>query len=173
MYSRLLRATLVATSLAPVLLTIAFSCFWSGGLSFEVYGWFGGALLLVILGFLILSFGTRRLEVFSEGIVAIKNGEAEVVTFLLAYLLPLLGGTTPTIDYGITTYVALILIFVFWKSTSFCFNPVLMFLGYYIYEITSENHVTYILLTRRILRGVPKNNLKFVRLAEYVFLEKE
>jgi len=173
MYSKLIRTILIATALAPILLTVSFNLFNNFGPSLEAFGWLGGAISLVILAFFILRHAPNNLEQFSEGIVAIKNGDAEVVVFLLAYLLPLFSGMTAKIDYPMALYITVVLMFVFWNSNSLYFNPVLKFLGLHVYEITLENHVNAILITKRTLRAVPRERLTLVRLAEYVFLEKE
>lgn len=173
MYSKLIRTTLIATALAPILLTISFNLFNNFGSTLEAFGWLGGATLLVILAFFILNYAPNSLERFSEGVITIKNGDAEVVVFLLAYLLPLFSGMTAKIDYPMALYIAVVLMFVFWNSNCLYFNPVLKLLGFHVYEITFENQVNAILITKRTLRAVPRERLILVRLAEYVFLEKE
>ena len=173
MYSKLIRTTLIATALAPLLITISFNLFNNFGPTLEAFGWLGSAILLIILAFLILNYAPNNLERFSEGIVTIKNSDAEMVVFLLAYLLPLFSGMAAKIDYSMAIYIAAVLMFVFWNSNSLYFNPVLKLLGFHVYEITLENQVNAILITKRTLRAVPRERLTLVRLAEYVFLEKE
>ena len=172
MYSKLIRTTLISTALVPVLLTIAFNLFNNFGPTKEAFIWLFGAILLTTAAFSILNCAHKSLEQFSESIVTIKNGDSEVVVFLLAYLLPLFSGMTAKIDYPMAIYIAVMLVFVFWNSNSLYFNPVLKLLRFHVYEITLQNQVNAILVTKRDLRAVPKENLMLMRLAEHVFLEK-
>ncbi len=172
MYSKLVRTLLVASVLAPIILTVSFTIFNNSGLTLEALAWLLGALWLIICTFGVLKYAPKELEHFSEKIEAIKNINAEGVIFILAYLLPLILNAENKINYSMTIYIAIVLLFVFWNSNTIFCNPILKLLGYHTYEITLANQVSALLLTNRTLRGVPKEKVHLVRLTEHVFIEK-
>lgn len=175
MFSKLIRTTLVSTVLAPVALTTSFCILNNDGFSIEALLWFLIALFLVFFGYIILRIAPNKLECFSEKLVSIKNGDTEIIQHVLPYLIPLFGSTPLpfSVNYNMILYVSSLLLLIFWNSNALYFNPILKLFGYHIYEVVLVNQVNVTLLTKRILRGIPDEDLIIVRLAEYVFLEKD
>lgn len=175
MYNKLIQFILFSTALAPIFL---FNAYWmylqSVVVTSGVFIWVVVSLLLGGVGFFVLKYGSRRLEGFSENIVAIKNCDGEVVAFLLAYLLPWIAGTSIFMEEWEQILGYLVpLIFVFWGSSCLYINPLLRIFGYHMYEITLASQVTCYFISKRILRGLPTSAVKVVRITEYVLLERQ
>src|SRR4051794_34898761 len=90
MLSRFGKMMLTATSLAPVLCAFGIAQLAQGKAFSETYGWFVSCGGLIVLAFLILEFAKRHLAVETLKVKKVKGSDKEVLTFLLAYLLPLL-----------------------------------------------------------------------------------
>jgi hypothetical protein len=61
---------------------------------------------------------------------------------------------------------------VIYNSNYIYFNPLLRLFGYHLLEVTTGNNETYFLFTDRTIRSVPLKNIKVVRIAEYVIMER-
>jgi hypothetical protein len=69
-------------------------------------------------------------------------------------------------------YVIAIIGVVVYHSNAFAFNPLLALLWYHFYEIENEDGMTYMLVTRKLLRK-QSNTIKVVEIADYVYMDRE
>lgn len=106
--------------------------------------------LLLIIYFKIYS----RLTLKPKGnplftIKAIKTQHKEYITYLGTYILPFVALETPTFfDMAAVTFMFLTIGFIFSKTTLIYTNPTLVFFGYNIFEIETEDGNTYDCITK-------------------------
>lgn len=182
MLNKAAKLTLVATSLAPICLTlwfVEFSQAWDSKTSMSdnlFANWqVGGGYLLAtlfmsVLCFLLVWLSGHNLERLPVKIKAVKTVDKEIVGFLLVYLLPLINQTTNTISLPVLIFIAVIFFFIVQNSHAYHFNPLLGFFGYHFYEVTIEGDITYVLITRQNIADC-KSIGQVVQLTEYMILE--
>jgi predicted small integral membrane protein len=169
MFSKSAKLALVATSFAPVLLTIG----WIRLVDEKIWpaiSYFAAAVLTVGLCLLLISAARSQLEVIPFHPTSTSTADAEVVGFVLAYLLPFVDASGVSVKPSVFWFVMALLGLVVWSTNSYHVNPVLGLLGFHFYEVTTEGDITFVLITRRNLRdsGKIKN---VVQLTEYMVLE--
>lgn len=181
--NKVFKVLLVATSLAPILLTYWFieqvsaydnevtilenikSNYWVG-----VY-YLGVAIGLVGVFLLILRLARKKLEALPVKIDEIKTADNESLTFVLVYLLPLASEASGSFSVPVLIFVAVLFFFIVMTSNSYHFNPLLNLFGYHFYEVKVSGGITYILLSRKDITN--SRSVKTVHLlTEYVIIEK-
>jgi len=184
MLNKAAKLALVATSLAPIFLTLWFvelSGVWEAALPWShnlTNHWQTGsvylltALILSGLCFALvwLSASRHGLERLPVRIKAVKTVDKEIVGFLLVYLLPLINQSQSTISVPVLVFIAVIFFFIVYNSHAYHFNPLLGFFGYHFYEVTIEGDITYVLITRQNITDC-KNVAQVVQLTEYMILD--
>ncbi len=184
MLNKAAKLALVATSLAPIFLTLWFvelSSVWETALPWShnvANHWQAGSgYLLAALILSGLCFGLIRLAASRYGlerlpvkIKAVKTVDKEIVGFLLVYLLPLINQSHNTISVPVLIFVAVIFFFIVYNSHAYHFNPLLGLFGYHFYEVTIEGNITYVLITRQNITDC-KNITQVVQLTEYMILD--
>ncbi len=170
MLSKIAKLFLVATSLAPIFLTLWFIGFsrnwrWKEGLSFFVI-----ALALTIICCCLLKLSRQRLEKIPVKITSIKTADKEMVGFVLVYLLPLINRSALDIDGFVLVFVAIMFFIIVLTTNSYHFNPLIGFFGYHFYEVTVEGGITFVLMTKKNLTNC-KAVRSVVQVSEYMILE--
>jgi hypothetical protein len=161
----------VSTSLSPVLLAFGINSVAEGKGPLEYLPWFAASLALLGLCLLILRFSKTQLEKQNLQVKSIKNSDKEVMTFLLAYLLPLVPARTLGLSGHVATglFVFCVFFLAIYYSNAFDFNPLLGLCGYHFYEVQSTDGMTFLLITRSpILK--PEQVTEVVQLFPYTFL---
>lgn len=172
MLNRRVKLMLVATSLVPTLLVMAvdsiyreenLSCFSSILLLSSVF--------LFAYALYVMTFAAKNGERMQLVITKVKNTDKEVLTFLLAYLLPILSDHKYIFkDFNLPTLAIIILISIaVYHSNAFDFNPLLGMCGYHFYEVQGDDDFPYLLISTTPLIK-PKNALQVVKLFDYTFL---
>ena len=186
MLNKAAKLTLVATSLAPICLTlwfVEFSKVWDSKLTigkniaanWQVgWGYLAATVLMSLLCFLLVWLSGRNLEKLPVKIKAVKTVDKEIVGFLLVYLLPLMNTSVNqsnnTISLSVLIFIAVIFFFIVQNSHAYHFNPLLGFFGYHFYEATLEGDITYVLITKQNIADC-KSITHVVQLTEYMILE--
>jgi len=182
MLNKAAKLTLVATSLAPICLTlwfVEFSQAWESQLGISQNlkahwqagsGYLVATMLMSGLCYLLIGLSGRKLEKLPVKIKAAKTVDKEIVGFLLVYLLPLMNQTHNTISLPVLIFIAAIFFFIVQNSHAYHFNPLLGFFGYHFYEVTLEGDITYVLITRQNIADCKSIN-QVVQLTEYMILE--
>ena len=182
MLNKAAKLTLVATSLAPICLTlwfVEFSKVWDNKLTFlkniatnwQVgWGYLAATVLMSLLCFLLVWLSGKNLEKLPVKIKAVKTVDKEIVGFLLVYLLPLINQSNNTISLPALIFIAVIFFFIVQNSHAYHFNPLLGFFGYHFYEATLEGDITYVLITKQNIADCKSIN-QVVQLTEYMILE--
>jgi hypothetical protein len=171
MLSAVAKPILVSTSLAPVLIAFGINGVAEGKGPFEYVSWFAASLVLLGLCLMILWFSKTQLEKQNLEIKSIKNSDKEVMTFLLAYLLPLVPAKTLYFGGHVATGIFVFCMFflAIYHSSAFDFNPLLGLCGYHFYEVQSADGMSFLLITRSpILK--PEQVTEVVQLFPYTFL---
>lgn len=150
MLNTVAKPLLVSTSLSPVLLAFGINAIAEDKSPIEYVPWFVASIGLLTLCLLILRFARTQLEKQNLQIKSIKNSDKEVMTFLLAYLLPLVPAKTLGFSGNVATGVFVFCVFflAIYHSNAFDFNPLLGLCGYHFYEVQSADGMTFLLITR-------------------------
>ena len=182
MLNKAAKITLVATSLAPICLTlwfVEFSKAWSSKvvisqnlkLNWHIsWGYLLATALMSLMCFILVWLSGRRLEKLPVKIKTVKTVDKEIVGFLLVYLLPLINQTNNPISLPVLVFVAIIFFFIVQNSNAYHFNPLLGFFGYHFYEVTIEGDIAYVLSTKQNIADC-KGIQHVVQLTEYMILE--
>lgn len=166
--SKFAQALLVATSISPILITVAISEFLQTKNIRDSLPYAIGALTLVLICILLLVGLKRGASPVSIKIKSVAPADKEVIAFWLAYLLPLIRESRINLT---TMAVVLCIIFLSLLTTNtYHFNPVLGMLGYHFYEITTIDEIKYVLLTRKSLTNT-KAVSEVVEISHYMLLD--
>lgn len=172
MLQRLPKLFLVATSLAPVLLTLAFLEFRAHELWWAL-GYLIATLVLVQATTALLNLCKMQLGVIKVKLFRAKTSDREVIGFLLAYVLPLAltGSVAAKPDGWSLLYLVVLFGAVVWGTHAYDFNPLLGLIGYHFYEVEVEGGITYVVISKRTIVDVQQVT-EVVQLTEYVLLDK-
>lgn len=170
MLSKFAKLLLVATALAPILLTRAFIAVLKGQYVEAVIE-IALAILLTLICMLILSGVRKEQQTLSVGTIKqLQAADTQIIGFVITYLLPLAKPQDTPDDIRVLLFVLFILGLAFWNSNAYHFNPLLGLLGYHFYEVTSCNDIKFVLITKRSLFDT-KDISEVAKLTEYVVLD--
>jgi hypothetical protein len=176
MVSRFGKFLLVATALAPICGAFAVNRVGIEGRSavrdLYFWLWLGVAVVLVLSTVFFLRWCNKHLKHTSIRTTTIKPTDKDVLAFLLAYLLPLLGEKVLAFDAKpIVSFYVFGLIFVsVYHSNSYHFNPMLALLGFHFYEIECDDGLSAMLISKRT-HMVNAQAVTICRITDYLFLE--
>jgi len=170
MLSKFAKFSLVATSLAPILLTVWFIKFCKNWILTE--GWLYGAtaIVLTFICWALLSLSKTQLEKVPVEITSVKTADSEIIGFILVYLLPLINESTLQVNSAVLAFVTGLFFIAVLTSHSYHFNPLIGFLGYHFYEVTIKDGIAFILISRKSIRNC-KNIKVVVHVSEYMIME--
>src|SRR5690349_308142 len=170
MLNKFAKLLLVATSLAPILLTRAFVDALHGRWP-EAAASVGAAAGLTALCLLLLSAARKDAQLLDlHSPKTIQCADTQIIGFVLTYLLPLAKPDSTPDDVRVLGFVLLLLGLAFWNSNAYHFNPLLGLLGYHFYEVTFDSDIKFVLITKRTLYEARKLS-GFVQLTDYVVFE--
>lgn len=170
--NRFAKLLLVCTSLAPILLTWAFADWRTQGYHIVQASLVATAVLLVALAYLLIRLASAQIDAISFSAGSLKTADTEVLGFIVAYLLPLVSIRVGDFDLVLLGFVGLLLGLVVWNTNTYSVNPLLSLLGYHFYEISNEDGVSFLFVSRRDLRRVA-DITKVRPLTRYVLLDGE
>jgi len=165
------RLLLVISALAPVLGAFAVNEFSHGHTAMAA--WFAVmGVLLVLVCLSSISACRRILQEEPLPITKVKSSDKEILSFLIVYLLPLFSQGVVSFkgDLFTAAYVMAVVILCVYHSDSFSFNPVLGSVGYHFYEVETSTGMSYLLLSRQVLR-CQENKLRVVQLSDFIYLD--
>ncbi|HET9227069.1 MAG TPA: hypothetical protein VFR31_10405 [Thermoanaerobaculia bacterium] len=170
MLSKFAKLLLVATSLAPILLTHAFISALNRRWTAAAVG-LGVAVGLTFICWLILSAARKQQQTLPLGKVKqLQAADTQIIGFVITYLLPLAKPQETPDDIRVLLFILFILGLAFWNSNAYHFNPLLGLLGYHFYEVTFCNDIKFVLITKRSLYDTQAVS-EIVQLTEYVVLD--
>lgn len=169
MLSNFAKFLLVATSIAPILVTFGIVELSQPDISWwRVVFYFALGAVLLLLCWAIVRVATAKMQRLPFRPASIKSADSEVVGFMVAYLLPLVTAGRPqlVILVGALCVVGVLV----WGASAYHINPLLNLLGYKIYEVTDTDGATYLLLCKRGIRKA-KELRNVVQLTDHMVLE--
>lgn len=161
---------LTATSLAPVLLVMAIDSFSQKGVTY-----FPFALLIIASALVVIALGlmnvARKGQQQELTVCKAKNSDKQTLTFLVAYLLPVLNDHKYLFrDFNAPTLAILALLAVaVYHSNSFDFNPLLGMFGYHFYEVEGPDGFPCLLISRVALAN-PCQTMNVRQIFDHTFL---
>lgn len=160
---------LTSTALAPVALVYAWVMYTNSKFGTAI-GLIALAAVLVLIMLWLLSYSQKHLERSTFKATSIEAADREYITFILLYLSPLF--TAEFGDLNLNILIPTVVIFVFAISTGYGyhFNPLLGLLGWHFYKVSTDEGVTYVLITKKELRTA-KQCLKVGQLTEYIVID--
>lgn len=169
MLNWLARILLTATAVAPVMLVFATYYIWQENYFVSLI-LTGIVIVLVLLLLLLLRFCDRTIERIDFSIVTTESADREYVTFLLLYLSPLFFSDLGNVNWSII--VPTLVVFVVFVATGYGyhFNPLMGLLGYHFYKVSTDEGVTYVLVTKKKLRTA-KKVFTVGQLTDYIVLD--
>lgn len=182
MLNKVAKLFLVSTSLAPICLTLWFlkiSDKWNSDLNFWLNlknNWSSGiwyliiTITLTIICLFLIKLSKIKLEQMPIDITSVKTADKEIVGFILVYLLPMINETTTKVSSNILIFVSLLFFIIIYFSHSYHFNPIMGFLNYHFFEVTTKDGITYVLITKKNITHCKKVK-NIVQLTEYMILE--
>lgn len=166
MFSKFFRKLILSiTSLSPVALTFWFRDFsknfnFSEGLLYLLI-----FFIIIIISFLMIFLAKSKLEIINVKINSVQNSDNEVISYIFAYILPLIG-----FDLKITFFILLLYLFIVFTTNIYHFNPIIGLFGYHYYTISFENGTTFVLISKKTLMNSKEIN-SVVQLDDYTLLE--
>ncbi len=170
------KSLLVATSLAPVCGAFAVTRLseLDGGIwyrDFDFWKWTGIAFGLVAITYGFLRWCQEHLKNSMVRTQTIKPTDKDVLAFLLAYLLPLLGQDSLSFHKPIiAVYVILLISVAVYHSNSYHFNPMLSLFGFHFYEIQTTDGYSAMLISRRA-HVLQEQGVIVVKITDFLLLE--
>ncbi len=181
MPSPLVRFLFTVTSLAPLCFTYAMVFFLNDGFTLTLTANnVKGVLLLALMGALVwvcqkaLSFFATKVASGPMKITSLRVADRAAITFVVVYLLPLVTVQAINIRPSVLLIVLGLLAWLVYHSDAYLVNPLLAMwpFKYHFYEITTEEEVAYILVSRREILDT-RNPLEVKQISTYMFLDVE
>lgn len=110
-------------------------------------------IILIVVLIIYFIFHVRKSLTFSGNpkfrIKTIENQNKEYITYLGTYILPFIAIDTETI-FDILAYILMFFTigFIYARTNLIYTNPMLLFFGYEIFEVTDENGETYVCISK-------------------------
>lgn len=169
------------TSLAPLFLTYAAVFFFNNGLAFSLTANnIKGLACITAVGVLvfacdrILWFYSNKVASGPMQITSLGVADRSAITFVVAYLLPLVTVQGVDVRPSVLVIVVCLLAWLVYHSEAYLVNPLLATwpFKYHFYEVTTKEEVTYILVSRREIVNT-KDQLEVKQISTYMFLDVE
>jgi hypothetical protein len=126
---------------------------------------------MITLCWLLLTFVKNEVPPTILNINSVKSTDKDMLSFLLAYFLPLISPNIFNLFINPSVSIAafFIIFLCVYNSNAFHFNPVLNMLGFHFYEVTNDENIPYILITKQ---EITRNNSSFrvQPISNYIFL---
>ncbi len=153
MFSSFTKLLLVMTSLSPIALVYGWVTY------SEAYYWtslilLAACIVLTISTLVVLRSADKYLERFEFKFTSVEPVDQENVTFLLFYLSPLFVDKIGSLNFNVLVPALAIYALLTATSYTYHFNPFLALMGWHFFKITSQEGVTYVLLTTKKINNV-------------------
>ena len=124
--------------------------------SYILWGCFG--VVCISVGIVLLSF-SRKVNERSYKIKSIEDKNEQAVAYLMTYILPFITiGESSREEIMATILILIIIAVIYIKLDLIYINPIMLILGYYIYEIELENGTKRTLISSKRLRSYNIND---------------
>lgn len=171
MLNRFAKFLLVATSLSPILGAVAVNQYSLGKPTSSWLPWLMVALLLVLICWGLLQYSAKNAQKQTVRIAQFESNDKEVLSFLLAYLLPFISSKDMAFEGQWMTgiYIFAIIFLVIVHAGIFHFNPVMGLLGYHFYGVKNNEGIALLVISKAELHR-PGKDVETVRLAHNIYL---
>ena len=171
MLNQFAKFLLVATSLSPILGAVAVNQYSLGKPTSSWLPWLVVALLLVLICWGLLQYAAHNAQKQTVRIAEFESNDKEVLSFLLAYLLPFISTKDMAFEGQWMTgaYIIAIIFLVIVHAGIFHFNPVMGLLGYHFYGVKNSEGVAMLVISKAELYR-PGKDVETVRLAHNIYL---
>ncbi|WP_370335334.1 hypothetical protein [Parvularcula marina] len=169
MLSTIAKLMLTSTALAPVALVYAWVMHTDGDTKVAV-GLVVVAVTLVTIMLWLLSYCRKHLERSKFKVTSIEAADREYITFILLYLSPLFTAEFGDLNWNILIPTLIIFVLVISTGYGYHFNPLLGILGWHFYKVSTEEGVSYVLITKKELRSA-RQCLDVGQLTEYIVID--
>lgn len=150
MPSRFVRFLLTSTSLAPMCLVYAaLFAFDEPPSKFKALGCLSLVVALTFICLGVLWFYSRKVKQRSLQISSLRPADQPAIGFVVAYLLPVAFERAFVVQWEVLIVVLIMLAWLVYISDTYLVNPLLRLFGYKFYEVTTEDQITYTLVSRR------------------------
>lgn len=124
--------------------------------SYVLWGCLG--IVCISIGTILLSF-SKKVNGRSYKIKAIQDKNEQAVTYLMTYIIPFITiGNSETKEILATVLILIIISIIYIKLDLIYINPIMLVLGYYIYEIELENGTKRTFISNKRLRSYNIND---------------
>ncbi|MGA8808283.1 MAG: hypothetical protein WB973_10435 [Thermoanaerobaculia bacterium] len=168
MPNAILRLILFVSSYSPMLLILAIQYRHSHAAFISLIA---VATLSVLALFAFLRIG-KGMAPISVKLTDITSRDADVMSYIVTYLLPFLGTDLSDVEKAISLFILFVVIGAIYIHSSLIYvNPMLNLAGYHVFEVTDDNSNRRFLLTRRsfVARG---SVLQTTMIGDYVLMER-
>jgi hypothetical protein len=169
MLSSIARILLTASAIAPVSLTYAWVSGYQGQYRIAAIA-FGLAAFLVAACVFLLRYVRRNIEAIPFQTKSLEPADAESFGFMLLYLLPLFTDKIETLNWELWIPMTAVFAVIIGTGYGYHFNPLLGLLRWHFYKITSDDGVTYVLITKKHLRTAAGVH-RVGQLTEYILID--
>ena len=160
MPSKTMQFSLTITSMAPVGLVYAV-LFWFDGKPWSTWsvGKTKAVICLAVVVLLVatclgsLWFFSNKPKLRSLDIDSLRPADAPAIGFVVTYLLPVAFETSFKVEWPVLVTVFALLTFLVYVSDTYLVNPLLRLFRFHFYEITTEDGITYTLVSRWKIRN--------------------
>jgi hypothetical protein len=103
----------------------------------------------------------------------VKIADQAVLTFVLAYLWPLVFARITSVRLSVLLFVFLLLVVVVYHSKAYSFNPILaLVFRYHFYEVVTTGDFTYVVVSRREMINT-RTPITGMQLSPYMVIDAE
>lgn len=169
MLNTLAKLMLTGTALAPVALVYAWVMY-TDGYAITAFVLVIMAAVLIVLMMQLLKYCRKHLERSKFKVTSIEAADREYITFILLYLSPLFTAEFGDLNWNILIPTLIIFLLVIGTGYGYHFNPLLGLLGWHFYKVSTEEGVSYVLITKKELRSA-KQCLIVGQLTEYIVID--
>ena len=162
---------LTASAIAPIGLTYAWVASVQKEKDIAIIAFLVSSLA-VIACVLVLRYARKNVESMDFRSKSIEAADREQMGFMLLYLLPLFTDKISTLNWELWIPVVMVSAIITATGYSYHFNPLLGILQWHFYKVTSEDGVTYVLITKKHLRTAALP-LRVGQLTEYMLIDLE
>jgi hypothetical protein len=120
--------------------------------------WICLGLVCISIGIVLLSF-SRKINGKNYKIKSIQDKNEQAVAYLMTYIIPFITIGDSNVKEVLATVIVLIIIAIIYIKLDLIYvNPIVLILGYYIYEIELENGTKRTLISNKRLRSYNIND---------------
>jgi hypothetical protein len=171
MLTTIARLLLTATALAPIAAVY--------GYVFLMEQQYRSALIAVGLCVALVAACTwllhhlqTKAETSEFHITSIEAADRENVAFLILYVFPLLTSDITELHWNLVVPILVVFGVVISTGFNYHFNPLLGIAGWHFYRVSTDEGVTFVLITKRRLRDI-NHSFRVAEVTEYIVIDVE